>query len=297
MSVRYTSAQAFGAAVTDRLASLAGGPGRSLSQLRRQFAYDRLLARLFTAAPNEWILKGGVAMIARLATARHTADVDLVAREHSTEGALAALHSGAGEDLGDFFTFRLGAARTLIQGVAGLRIPTEAWLGPRVFERFGVDLVTGVVITGHPEEAQPLLNLTIPGLVRPRYRLYPLVDSIADKVMAIVETHQGRPSTRFRDLADLVVVARGQQVRASELVVAFRSERLRRDLRGIDGLRIPDDRLWRSGYQSVVRDVPGIEERTLDDALAVVRRFVDPVLTDAITDGFWDPATLTWRGI
>ena len=97
----------------------------------------------------------------------------------------------AARDLGDFFTFRFEGARALVQGVAGLRIPTEAWLGPRMFERFGVDLVTGVVITGSPEEAEPLLALTIPGLVRPRYRLYPLVDSVADKVMAIVEPHQG----------------------------------------------------------------------------------------------------------
>ena len=45
----------------------------------------------------------------------------------------------------------------------GLRIPTEARLGPRLFERFGVDLVTGVAITGRPEEAEPLLPLAIPG--------------------------------------------------------------------------------------------------------------------------------------
>lgn len=295
MTIPYSSAQAFGAAVTSRLASLAG-PGRPVSQLRRQFAYDRLLARLFTAAPEEWILKGGVAMIARLTTVRHTADVDLVAREHSTDTALTALHKDAGVDLGDFFTFRFGPARALIQGVAGLRIPTEAWLGPRVFERFGVDLVTGAVITGYPEEAQPLLGLTIPGLVRPGYRLYPLVDSVADKVMAIVETHQGRPSTRFRDLADLVAVAHGHRVRARDLGAAFQSERGRRGLHGIDGLRVPDEGLWRSGYRSVVRDLPGIAERTLDDALAVARRFVDPVLASQVTDGEWDPAALAWPG-
>ncbi len=38
-------------------------------------------------------------------------------------------------------------------GVPGPRIPTEARPGPRMFERFGVDLVTGVVITGRPEQA------------------------------------------------------------------------------------------------------------------------------------------------
>jgi hypothetical protein len=66
-------------------------------------------------------------------------------------------------------------------------VATEVRLGPRLFERFGVDLVTGVAITGKPERAEPLLPLTIPGLVRPPYLLYPLVDSVADKVMGIVE--------------------------------------------------------------------------------------------------------------
>jgi hypothetical protein len=100
------------------------------------------------------------------------------------------------------------------------------------------------------------------------------VDSVADKVMAIVETHHGRPSTRFRDLADLVAIAHGQRVRAADLAVAFGSERQRRDLHEVDGLRIPDERLWRTGYEAVARDVPGIDERTLD--------------------GVWDPKALAW---
>ena len=62
----YTSAQAFGAAITDRLKVLAAASGQLASQLRRQFAYDRLLARLFVTESQEWILKGGVSMIARL---------------------------------------------------------------------------------------------------------------------------------------------------------------------------------------------------------------------------------------
>lgn len=41
----YASAQAFGAALTNRLGVLAGNASPSVSQLRRQFAYDRLLAR------------------------------------------------------------------------------------------------------------------------------------------------------------------------------------------------------------------------------------------------------------
>jgi hypothetical protein len=291
----YASAQAFGAAITNRLKSLAGASGYSASQLRRQFAYDRLLARLFVGNPQEWILKGGVSMIARLAIARHTADVDLVAKADSADAALVALRTDAGLDLGDFFTFRFESPRSLVQGVEGLRIPTEAWLGPRIFERFGVDLVTGVVITGSPEEAEPLLSLMVPGLRRPRYRLYPLVDSVADKVMAIVETHQGRPSTRFRDLVDLVLIAHGQQVLANDLAEAFASERLRRDLPMVAELVIPDEELWQAGYQTTAKGVPGLNEKVLAEALPLAKSFVDPVLAGGVCGRAWNREALAWQ--
>ena len=291
----YLSAQAFGAALTDRFKRLAADSGQTASQLRRQFAYDRLLARLFATDSPEWILKGGVSMIARLGAARHTADVDLVAKADSVDVAVEGLRLAAGRDLGDFFTFRFDGARALLQGLPGLRIPTEAWLGPRLFERFGVDLVTGVVITGRPEEAEPLLPLTIPGLARPRYRLYPLVDSVADKVMAIEEPHQGRPSTRFRDLVDLVLIAHTQQIQADGLATALASERLRRDLPGSRELAVPDETLWRAGYRTVAADVPRIAEKTLDEALPLAKRFIDPVLTGGVKGGAWDPVTLAWR--
>jgi hypothetical protein len=198
-------------------------------------------------------------------------------------------------DLGDFFAFRFESPRALVQGVPGLRIPTEARLGPRLFERFGVDLVTGVVITGRPEKVKPLLPLTIPGLVRPRYWLYPLVDSIADKVMAIVETHHGRPSTRFRDLVDLVLVAHSQQVQADELAAAFASERLRRGLPELDELAVPDEKMWRNGYHAVARDVSSVAEKTLADALPLAKSFVDPVLAGTVGGSAWDPVALVWR--
>jgi hypothetical protein len=289
----YASAEAFNAALTERLRALSGSSARSITQLRRQFAYDRLLARLFHGGTREWVLKGGVSMIARLDTARHTADVDLVTVTDSADTALAALREDAARDLGDFFTFRFAAPRSLIQGVPGLRIATEAWLGVRRFERFGVDLVHGLTITGRTELADPLLPLEIPGLIRPRYRLYPLVDVIADKVMATVETHNGRPSTRFRDLVDLTLIARSQVIPADGLATALTSERVRRGLPRFAAFSVPDEALWRPGYASAVRDVPGVD-RTLTSALALTTSFLNPVLGNMVCGCTWDPETLAW---
>jgi hypothetical protein len=122
----YSTAQAFGAALTDRLKA-AVSP-YSVSQLRRQFAYDRLLARLFRDAGTGWVLKGGISMIARLPIARHSADVDLAAALDSPYEALAALRIAAAIDLGDFFTFDFDQPRSMVQGVDGIRVAAQARL-------------------------------------------------------------------------------------------------------------------------------------------------------------------------
>lgn len=291
----YHSAQAFGSALTSQFKRLAADSRYSVSQLRRQFAYDRLLARLFATEDQRWILKGGVSMLARLSLARHSADIDLCAQADSPQAALAALHDAASHDLGDFFTFHLQQPRSLIQGIQGIRIPTEARLGPRLFERFSLDLVTGTTITAPPEIAAPVVPLDIPGLIRPSYRLYPLVDAVADKVMAITEHHQNRPSTSFRDLVDLVLIAHDQTLDAAALAAALNSEHLRRGVPLPAELTITVPALWRPGYARTAADTPELAEATLDQALNTARRLLDPILSGHRTTGTWNQHTLTWR--
>ncbi|MFF3668263.1 nucleotidyl transferase AbiEii/AbiGii toxin family protein [Microtetraspora malaysiensis] len=291
----YATSQAFGAAITDRLKKTCGDSPYSSTQRRRQFAYDRLLARLFATDETGWILKGGVALLARLSTARHSADVDVVAHADSPEAGFVALRAASEAELGDFFAFRFDRPRSLVQGVEGIRVGVEAWLGPRRFERFGVDLVTGAVITGRPEMSPPILALDIPGLFRPSYRLYPLVDTVSDKVMAMMEDHNGRPSTRFRDLVDLVLIARSRSLRAGELGTAFTSEARRRTLLHDARLEVPDEAMWTAGYASLVAELPWIAERSLPEAMAVAKALVDPVLSGQVLSGTWDPVTLSWN--
>lgn len=79
---RYDNPQALRQALSDRLRPIAAESGTELSALLRQFAYDRLLCRLFSAEPERWVLKGATAMLARLeGHARHTLDVDLYRRD------------------------------------------------------------------------------------------------------------------------------------------------------------------------------------------------------------------------
>ena len=59
---RYATAAAFRRALEDRLQDIAGKESVDLQRLRRQVAFDRLLARLFQAGQPSalpWVLKVG----------------------------------------------------------------------------------------------------------------------------------------------------------------------------------------------------------------------------------------------
>jgi hypothetical protein len=296
----YSDPAALRQAVTDRLRKLARHRlGAQLSDLQRQFAYDRLLARVFSAEPEAWVLKGATALLARLeGSARHTLDIDLYRLGARLDEAEVALRAAASADLGDYFRFTLEPGRRIAEGRATLRVPITAYLGATEFARFHVDLVSGVVMTGEPDDVSPLVPIDLPGIASVHYRAYPIVDHVADKVCAFVELHPraGRPpqaSTRYRDLADLAVMAHTQSVAAAGLRAALASESSRRGIELPTTLGAPDAAGWRTGYARVAKDVPGLAERDLEAALTTLKRFLDPVLGGTAT-GRWWPHRQDW---
>ena len=62
----YSTAEAFRRALEERLKRAALTDQIDVNDLRRQVAFDRLLARLFHEEPAPWALKGGYAMELRL---------------------------------------------------------------------------------------------------------------------------------------------------------------------------------------------------------------------------------------
>ena len=73
----YTTAGAFRRALEERLKRTSMSEQVDLNRLRRQVAFDRLLARLFLEEPPPWVLKGGYALELRFKAARSTVDIDL----------------------------------------------------------------------------------------------------------------------------------------------------------------------------------------------------------------------------
>jgi hypothetical protein len=136
--------------------------------------------------------------------------------------------------------------------------------------------------------------ISVPGINQPGDRAYPLVDHIADKVAAIIEPHgDGRASTRFRDLIDLVELIVSVHVTASEQRVAILSEIDRRGLQLSKRFTVPDRALWEGGFARATRRAVRPSANTLDEALAIAGPFLDPVL-DGSAVGSWYPEAGEW---
>lgn len=102
-----------------------------------------------------------------------------------------------------------------------------------------MDLVVGVNVTDEPAVAPPTNRLDLPRLPSSNYRLYPIVDQVADKVCATMALYNGRPSSREKDLVDLVVIAKTQTMQADKLGRSIREEALVRSLLPVKELAIP----------------------------------------------------------
>ncbi len=81
--------------------------GLPIVRLRREATFEALLSRLTVAAPDRWLLKGGLALDLRLsARARTTKDMDL-ARSDSEEAATRDFAEAQSLDIGDHFAFTI----------------------------------------------------------------------------------------------------------------------------------------------------------------------------------------------
>jgi len=294
----YRTAEAFDAALKDRLQSAAKDSVYELTELRRQFAYDRLLARVFTADPDRWVLKGGSGLLARIpGQARHSKDIDLYFRGELDDAVAALRDVGSDDAFGDFFTFDFSPNRGQFgDGAAGMNLSVTAFLGDKEFQAFTVDLVISSNATKAPDLVAGLAPVSIPGLPVTTYVVYSVVDHIADKHAAMIATYGAgaRPSTRYRDLVDLVLVATTQSVDAAELRVALLSECAHRGLEVPSTVDAPDDS-WTAGYAREAAKVPHLQQQDLSSALAVVRQMLDPVFAGEVA-GHWSPDRLTWGG-
>lgn len=292
---RYGSPAAFRRALTDKLKTVAQDSKWTLPQLQRQIAYDRLLERLY-AVDEGWVLKGATALLARDLGVRASIDID-VFRAVALEVSERELREAAALDLGDWFVFEAGAPQASGDGGTGVRVPIRALIGPTDWARFHVDLVGNeVTMTGAPERMPALARVTMPDVEQRGYRVYPLVDHVADKIAATFDRYgkARAPSTRYKDLVDLVAITSASSVKAEGQIAALRSEAERRSIELPTAFAVPDVEAWKRGYEAeAARSLLEVAD-TLEEALELMARFADPLL-DGSARGAWDPGRGLWR--
>lgn len=134
--MKYRDALAFRQALENRLKSRAGD-GAGLARDRKRVAFDRLLARLLSVAPGQWLLKGGFALDLRLVDrARSTKDID-IDWQADRDTLLEALIDASDFDASDFFTFTIERTAVSEDRLGGShRFRVTASLAGRPFETF-----------------------------------------------------------------------------------------------------------------------------------------------------------------
>ncbi len=217
---QYATAGAFRAALEVRLLEQSRSDDVDLQRLRRQVAFDRLLARMFdpsNVARDSWVLKGGYALELRFRQARATKDLDLTVRaaaaglgaEEPTVASLRErLQTAAAVRQADFFTFVVGEAMlTLDQAPeGGARFPVDARIDGRTFVKFHVDLGAGDEVLDPLDEIVGEDWLGFAGITRIVVPALSAEQHWAEKLHAYTRPREGRTNTRVKDLIDLVLL-------------------------------------------------------------------------------------------
>lgn len=211
----YDTANAFRRALEDRLTAIARDEHVDLQRIRRQVAFDRLLARLFVKGNPPWILKGAYALELKLHTARTTKDIDLgLDRPPASEDAsqlpnrlLDILQAAAVCDLDDFFVFVIGEPTMDLDAApyGGSRYPVNALLDGRTFAQFHLDIGIGDVQRDMPEMVAARDWLGFAGIPAPSVPSISREEHFAQKLHAYTLPRDRLPNSRVKDLIDLVL--------------------------------------------------------------------------------------------
>lgn len=261
---RYETPTAFRRALEDRLAAVARDEQVDLQRIRRQVAFDRLLARMFAGENPPWALKGAYSLELKLRTARTTKDLDL-GLEHPPEleatGGIAnalldILQAAAERDLDDFFAFRIGAPMMDLDAApqGGSRYPVESRLDGRTFARFHLDVGVGDVQRDPHEIVEARDWLGFAGIAAPRMPSISREEHFAQKLHAYTRPREGAPNTRVKDLIDLVLLIDEGKLDPERLREAIRYTFERRATHDVPQSLAPPPEFWEPVFRKLARE-------------------------------------------
>lgn len=265
------------------------------------FYFHRFLCRVFASTDSPFLLKGGQSMLARTVDARATRDIDLLSEKGDLRSALADLRRLAAVDLGDFVSFEFVKAepiKTDDEYRSGLNVVFAPLIGAKRMQDVSIDLVVDEVPQSEAEILMPANRIEVAGIPTFDYRIYPAASSLADKLCAMLEEHDGRPSSRTKDLVDVVVYALTVDVDGTALCGRIRTEAGARRVSLPGRFSIPSEwhDLHAGRFGKLVRQT-GLPSKYSDISRAEEQaaRLFDPVLDGRAEGRRWDHESLCWK--
>ncbi len=258
---KYATARAFRRALEDRLNRLAERDTLDIQRLRRQVAFDSLLARLFADPAAPWVLKGGYAMELRIKEARATQDIDLALKgtprgvTGEADRVRNALQDAADRDLGDFFVFAIGRQTRSLDAApyGGARYPVAAEMAGRNFIRFHLDAALGGLVL------EPLMItegrdwLAFAGIQPGRFPTLSAEQHLAEKFHAYTLPRMS-PNSQVRDLVDMVLLLRSDKCDHQRVHIALEAVFACRKTHPLPATLEPPPRAWEAPYRDLAVD-------------------------------------------
>ena len=267
MAAKYASAAALRNALEERLRKTARNENTDIMRLRRQVAFDRLLARLFHGRTGNMLLKGGYALELRLERARATKDIDLSIKGGTpaesdnsdlsgAEKLQTFLQDALAQDTGDFFEFLIGASILNLENApyGGHRFPVEARLAGRLFIRFDIDLAYCDVWLESRDVLEARDWLGFAGIRPPRIPVISQEQQFAEKLHAYT-LPRDRTNSRVKDLVDLLLLIQMGGMGAALIRKAIEMTFKRRGTHPVPE-ELPDPpELWQRPFKALAESV------------------------------------------
>lgn len=292
-----TRASTAGRAYLD-LRKLASESHRPVEELLQLYVLEAFLARLTSSKfVEQLVLKGGV-LLAAFDERRPTRDIDLQAQavENDAQTILATTCEIAAIALDDgvIFDVETATAKPIRDEeiYSGVRVTMRAQLAT-ARHHFHVDTNVGDPISPAPKEVR------LPRLLGGEIVLrgYPLTMVHAEKIVTAIV--RGTVNTRWRDFADIYMLARHHAIAGTELV---RSTRLVAEHRQVQLVPLAQALVdyGQIGQQkwTAWRRRQRLEDRlpeAFGDVIAAVIDFADPAIIGSADSRSWDPATQKWQ--
>lgn len=297
MTPRPTRATEAGRTYLD-LQNLARRTGRPTEEVHQLYVLECFLDRLARSPyADRFVLKGGV-LLAAYEMRRPTRDVDLRAdRLPATPEAVRRAVCGVAEHgVEDGVVFDTGSARAEAirehDEYNGVRVAMPVQLASARMA-FHVDVNVGDPVVPGPR------RLELPRLRGGVVQLfgYPLAMVHAEKIVTMLE--RGEVNTRWRDFADVYLLASRHSVVAEEFSASLEAVAQHRDasletlLPGLQGFADRAQRRWEIWVrnQRLADRLP----ESFEQVLSEVARFADPVLAGSAAKRAWDPLARAWR--